>query len=139
MDNNGQRGEAEDEDGSTSNISIVCTCDHDLLIPIKANQPMTKSQCFHILLRVKCTMLYYDASFNYAMQEESLVFHNSLVAVNPSLLHLKNSSVITYTNFMHASSGLPPEIEHLDLSSTNSYSSLQILDLHAAPTRFYDL
>ena len=84
-------------------------------------------------------MLYYDASFNYAMQEESLVFHNSLVAVNPSLLHLKNSSVITCTNFMHASSGLPPEIEHLDLSSTNSYSSLQILDLHAAPTRFYDL
>ena len=26
----GQRGEAEDEDGSTSDTSILCTCDRDL-------------------------------------------------------------------------------------------------------------
>ena len=38
---NGQRGEAEDEDGSTSHTSIFCTHDHDMLIPIKANRPMT--------------------------------------------------------------------------------------------------
>ena len=45
------RGEAEDEDSSMSDTSILCTRDrdHDLLIPIKANRLMIKSQCFRIL------------------------------------------------------------------------------------------
>ena len=37
VDGNGQREEAEHEDSSTSHTSILCTCDHDWLIPIKAN------------------------------------------------------------------------------------------------------
>ena len=57
MNNDGQRGEAEGEDGATSDTSILCTHDRDLLIPIKANRPMTKFQCFRILLRVKRTLL----------------------------------------------------------------------------------
>ena len=36
VDDDGQRGEAEDKDGATSDTSILCTRDHDLLIPIKA-------------------------------------------------------------------------------------------------------
>ena len=44
----GQRGEAEDEYGWMSDTSILCTCGRNL-----ANQPMTKSQCSHMLLRVK--------------------------------------------------------------------------------------
>ena len=32
MNNDGQRGEAEDEDGSTSDTSILCTHDCDLLM-----------------------------------------------------------------------------------------------------------
>ena len=42
VNDDGQRGEAEDEDSLTSDTSILCTRDRDLLIPIKANQPMTK-------------------------------------------------------------------------------------------------
>ena len=57
-----ERGEAEDKDGSMSDTSILCTRNRDLLsdllIPIKANRPMTKSQCFRILLRAKHTLLY---------------------------------------------------------------------------------
>ena len=37
VDNDGQRGEAEDEDSSMSDTSILCTRDRDLLISIKAN------------------------------------------------------------------------------------------------------
>ena len=37
QDSDGQRGEAEDEDGATFDTSILCTHDRDLLIPIKAN------------------------------------------------------------------------------------------------------
>ena len=58
VDDDGQKGEAEDEDSSTSDTSILCIRDRDFLISIKANQP-TKSQCFRMLLRVKCTSLYY--------------------------------------------------------------------------------
>ena len=102
VDDNVQRGEAEDEDGSTSDTFILCTHDpSDLLIPIKANRPMTKSQCFHILLRAKRTLLYYDACVICHARIFS-ISNSSLVAVNPSLLQLENSSVITYTNFMHA-------------------------------------
>ena len=57
MDDDGQRGKAEDKDGLTSDTSILCTRDRDLLIPIKANRPLTKFQCFRILLRVKRTSL----------------------------------------------------------------------------------
>ena len=77
VDDDGQRGKAEDEDDSMRDTSILCTRNRDLLsdllIPIKANRPMTKSQCFRILLRAKHTLLYYDACVNYSMQE-SLVF-----------------------------------------------------------------
>ena len=46
VDDDGQRGEAEDEECSMSDTSILCTHDRDFLIPIKANQPITKSQCY---------------------------------------------------------------------------------------------
>ena len=60
-------------------------------------------------LKVKRTLLYYDACVNYAM----LVFFNSsLVVVNPSLPASAKKLIITYTtNFMHASSGSPPNVE----------------------------
>ena len=56
------------------------------------------------------TLLYYVACIDYAIQECFSLANSSLFAVNPRVHNFFTASakeLVTYTNFMHESSGLP--------------------------------